>query len=80
MFGHEMNNYDNKLWTEMTQMEWDFLAHREPNWRANWYKVTPELRDRLKRFNEYQSEGYPVTELSLINASLVSSCYRGTLS
>ena len=41
----------------MTQMEWDFLPPREPDWRANWSEVTPELRDRLARLNHHQSEG-----------------------
>ena len=51
LYDHVMNDYDADLWTYMTQMEWDFLFPREPSWRANWYQVSPELKDRLDRLN-----------------------------
>ena len=62
-----MNQYDAELWT---YMEWDFLAPREQKWRANWYEMWPVLRDSLNRLNEYESEGLPVTELSVAQAWL----------
>ena len=54
----------------MTQMELDFLAPRESSWRANWYDITPELRDRMDRLNKCESEGLTVTELSVAQAWL----------
>ena len=55
----------------MGQMQWDFLAPDELDWRANWYEVSHELRDRLNRLNYYQSEGLPWTEVSVAQAWLV---------
>ena len=40
-YDHDMDNYNR----EMTQIEWDFLAPRETNWRENWCAVSLELRD-----------------------------------
>ena len=54
----------------MTQMEWGFFAAREPNWRAKWYKVSPELREKSDRLNDYQLDEYSVTELSVVYAWL----------
>ena len=65
LFDHENNNYDNELWTHMTQFEWDVLAPRETNWRADWYQVTPMLRDRLDRLHEYDLEPFPYTDVSM---------------
>ena len=70
LYDDDMTPYNVELWTYMTQMEWDFLAPREPNWWANWCGVSPELRDRLCRLNKYQSEGLPVTELRVAQAWL----------
>ena len=36
LYDHGMTHYNAHLWTYMTQMEWDFLAPRESNWRSNW--------------------------------------------
>ena len=44
LYDHDMGNYNRELWTEMTQMEWDFLVPRETNWRANWDEVSLELK------------------------------------
>ena len=35
LYDNDMDNYNRELWTEMNHMEWDFLALRETNWRAN---------------------------------------------
>ena len=70
LFDHNMDDYANDLWTEMTQMEWDSLAPRETNRRANWYDISPELRDRLNRLNEYETDGLPFIELSVTQAWL----------
>ena len=66
-----MNSYVAELWTHMIEKEWDFLAPHEPNWRTNWYEVSSELRDRLNRLNDYQSEGLSCTEISGAQALLV---------
>ena len=65
-----MTDTDPELWTYMDQMQWDFLAPRELNWRANGCEVSPELRDRLDRLNHYLSLGLPCTELSVAQAWL----------
>ena len=70
LYDHDMDNYNRELWTEMTQMEWDFLAPRETNWRANWDEVSSELRDRLRRLIEYNSDGNIYTEGSVAQAWL----------
>ena len=70
MYDHDMDNHNRKLRTEMTQMEWNFLAPREPNWRTNWYEVSPELRDRLRRIYEYDSDENIYTEVSVTQAWL----------
>ena len=58
-----MTDTDAELWTFMDQVLW-------LDWRANWYGVSPELRDRLDRLNHYQSEGLPCTEVSVAQAWL----------
>ena len=57
--------YNRELWTEMAQMEWDFLASLETNWRVKWDEVSIELGDRLRRFNEYNSDGNIYMEVSV---------------
>ena len=42
---HDIDNTNGELWTFMEQMEWDYLAPHELDWRANWYEVSLELRD-----------------------------------
>ena len=70
LYDHDMTGYDNELWTQMTQFEWGVLAPRETNWRADWYQVTPMLRDHLDRLHEYDLKSLQYTEISVAQAWL----------
>ena len=69
LYDRDMDSYNRELWNEMTQMEWDLLAP-QTNWRANWTAVSPELRDRLRRLEEYEADENIYTEVSVAQAWL----------
>ena len=52
---YDMTDTNSELWTFMSQIELEFLALRELDWKANWYEITPELRERIERLNLHQS-------------------------
>ena len=63
---HDMNHCHSQLWMYLIQIEWDFFAPRESNWRQNWFVDSLELWDNMDRLRGYDLMEYRPAKLSCI--------------